>query len=147
MEGSVPHASACKRCADPAGRVPLGQIRDHSPAKDLITIQQALLRATPRCAGCLASLLGPMLPVRVRMAGDLTAHHRRATSNQMSDTHLGQTRLQPRHDRRAILDTKHPTTTHGQPPNSITAKRDQATPYGTATPPGTFLCILQMQNT
>ena len=73
------------------------------------------------------------------MADDLMAHHRRATSNQMSDTHLGQTRLQPRHDRRAILDTEHPTTTHGQPPNSITAKRDQATPLWHCHPSRNFL--------
>lgn len=147
MEGSVPHASARRRCADLARCVLLGQTSDHTAAQDLVTIQQALLRATPGRTGSFASLLDPIHPVRARMAGDLTAHHRRATSNQMSDIHLGQTRIQRRHDRRVILDTKRPTTTHGQPPNSITAKRDHATPYGTATPPGTLLYILQMQNT
>lgn len=34
-------------CADLAGSVPLGQISDHTVAKDLITVQQALLRAAP----------------------------------------------------------------------------------------------------
>ena len=101
--------------ADLAGSVPLGQISNHSAAKDLITIQQAHLRATPGRAGCLASLLGPILPVRTRMAGDLTAHHRGATPNQVGDTHLRQARIHPRHDRRAILNTQHPTTDHNQP--------------------------------
>ena len=118
--------------ADLAGSVPLGQISDHAAAKDLVTIQQALLRATPGCLCCLASFLGPIFPVRARMAGDLTAHHRGATPNQVGDTHLGQTRLQPRHDRRAILNTQHPTTPHDQPPNSITATRKLLTPYDTA---------------
>ena len=118
--------------ADLAGSVPLGQISDHAAAKDLVTIQQALLRATPGCLCCLASFLGPIFPVRARMAGDLTAHHRGATPNQVGDTHLGQTRIHPRHDRRTILDSKHPTTPHDQPPNSITATRKLLTPYDTA---------------
>ena len=101
--------------ADLAGSVPLRQISNHTVAKDLITIQQALLRATPGRAGCLASLLGPILPVRTRMAGDLTAHHRGTTPNQVGDTHLRQARIHPRHDRRAILNTQHPTTDHNQP--------------------------------
>ena len=132
MEGSVPHASSRKRCADLAGSVPLRQISNHTAAKDLITIQQALLRATPGRAGCFASLLGPVLPVRARMAGDLTAHHRGATPNQVGDTRLGQARIHPRHDRRTILNTQHPTTAHDQPPNSITATRKLLTPYDTA---------------
>ena len=101
--------------ADLAGSVPLRQISNHTVAKDLITIQQALLRATPGRAGCLASLLGPILPVRARMAGDLTAHHRGATPNQVSDTRLGQAHIHPRHNRRTIQGSKHPTTTHNQP--------------------------------
>ena len=128
----MPHASARRRCADLAGSVFLGQISNHTAAKDLITIQQALLRATPGRAGGFAGLLGPIHSVRVRMAGDLTAHHRGATPNQVGDTHLGQTRLQPCHDRRTILDPKHPTTPHDQPPNSITATRKLLTPYDTA---------------
>ena len=111
----MPHASSRKRCADLAGSVPLRQISNHTAAKDLITIQQALLRATPGRAGCFASLLGPVLPVRARMAGDLTAHHRGATPNQVGDTRLGQARIHPRHDRRTILNTQHPTTAHNQP--------------------------------
>ena len=59
-------------------------------------------------------LLGSMRPIWARMAGDLTAHHRRTTPNQASDMRLGQTRFQPRHDRRTILNTKHPTTPHNQ---------------------------------
>ena len=66
------------------------------------------------------------------MAGDLTAHHRGATPNQVSDTRLGQAHIHPRHDRRTILDSKHPTTPHDQPPNSITATRKLLTPYDTA---------------
>ena len=132
MEGSVPHASSRKRCADLAGSVPLGQISDHTVAKDLVTIQQALLRATPSRAGRLVGLLGPILPIRARMAGDLTAHHRGATPNQVSDTRLGQAHIHPRHDRRAIPGTKHPTTPHDQPPNSITTTRKLLTPYDTA---------------
>ena len=119
--GRIVHRSHCATClhaqapADLAGSVPLRQISNHTAAKDLITIQQALLRATPGRAGCLASLLGPILPVRTRMAGDLTAHHRGTAPNQVSDTHLGQARIHPRHDRRAILNTQHPTTDHNQP--------------------------------
>ena len=109
--------------ADLAGSVPLGQISDHTVAKDLVAIQQALLRATPGRAGCLVGFLGPILPIRARMAGDLTAHHRGATPNQVGDTHLGQTRLQPCHDRRTIFDPKHPTTPHDQPPNSTATTR------------------------
>ena len=101
--------------ADLAGSVPLGQISNYTVAKDLVTIQQALLRATPGRAGCLVGFLGPILPVRARMAGDLTAHHRGATPNQVGDTHLGQARIHPRHDRRIILNTQHPTTDHNQP--------------------------------
>ena len=118
--------------ADLAGSVPLGQISDHTAAKDLVAIQQALLRAAPGRAGRLVGFLGPILPIRARMAGDLTAHHRGATPNQVGDTHLGQTRIHPRHDRRTILDSKHPTTPHDQPPNSITATRKLLTPYDTA---------------
>ena len=132
MEGSVPHASSRKRCDDLAGSVPLGQISNHSAAKDLITIQQALLRATPGRAGCLVGFLGPILPVRAPMAGDLTAHHRGATPNQVGDTRLGQARIHPRHNRRTILDSKHPTTPHDQPPNNITTTRKLLTPYDTA---------------
>ena len=118
--------------ADLAGSVPLRQISNYTVAKDLVTIQQALLRATPGRAGCLVGFLGPILPVRARMAGDLTAHHRGATPNHVSDTRLGQARIHPRHDRRTILDSKHPTTPHDQPPNSITATRKLLTPYDTA---------------
>ena len=132
MEGSAPHACARKLCADLARSVLLRQISNHTAAKDLITIQQALLRATPGPAGCLASLLGPIRPIRTRMAGDLTAHHRRATPTQMSDTHLGQTHIHPRHDSRAIPGAKHPPTSHDQPPSSITATRKLLTPYDTA---------------
>ena len=109
--------------ADLAGRAPLRQISNHAAVKDLITIQQVLLRATPGRAGGLAGFLGTIRPVRARMAGDLTAHHRRTTPNQTSDTHLGQARIHPRHDRRTIPGTKHPTTPHDQPPTSITATR------------------------
>ena len=109
--------------ADLAGSVPLRQISKHAAAKYLVTIQQALLRATPGRAGGFAGFLGPIHSVRVRMAGDLTAHHRGATPNQVSDPRLGQARIHPRHDRRAILDSKHPTTPHDQPPTSITATR------------------------
>ena len=56
--------------ADLAGSVPLGRTSNHAAAKDLVTIQQALLRTTPGRAGRLPGLLGPILPVRARMAGD-----------------------------------------------------------------------------
>ncbi len=74
-------------------------------------------------------LLGSIRSIRACMAGDLTAHHRRTTPNQTSDTCLGQTRTQPRHDLRTILNTKHPTTPHNQPPISIIATRKLLTPY------------------
>ena len=47
-------------------------------------------------------------------------------------TMVGQTRLQPRHDRSVIQGIKHPTTPHNQPPTSITATRKLLTPYDTA---------------
>ena len=109
--------------ADLAGSVPLEQISNHTVAKNRITIQQALLRVAPGCVDDFASFLGQIHPVRARVEGDLTAHHRRVASIQMNDTHLGQTRVHPRHDRRTIIDTKHWTTTHNQPPNSITSTR------------------------
>lgn len=115
MEGSVPHSSARKRCADLAGSVPLGQISNHTVAKDLVTIQQALLRTTPGRLRRSPGVLGLVHAARTRMAGDLTAHHRGATPNQVGDTHLGQAHIHPRHDRRAIQGSKHPTTPHDQP--------------------------------
>ena len=57
-----------------------------------------LLGAAPGRAGRLVGFLGPILPVRARMAGDLTAHHRGTTPNRASDTYLGQARIHPRHD-------------------------------------------------
>ena len=45
---------------------------------------------------------------------------------------VGQTRLQPRHDRSVIQSIKHPTTPHNQPPTSITATRKLLTSYETA---------------
>ena len=91
MVGSVPHASARRRCADLAGRAPMRQISKHAAAKNRITIQHSILGAAPGSAGGLAGLLGPIRPIRTRMAGDLTAHHRGATPNQTSDTRLEQT--------------------------------------------------------
>ena len=100
---------------DLAGSVPLRQISNHTAAKDLITIQQALLRATPghlrRSPGVLCLVHAARTPV----PGDLTAHHRGTTPNRASDTHLGQASLQPHHNRRTILNTQHPTTAHNQP--------------------------------
>ena len=40
--------------------------------------------------------------------------------------------MKSRHNRRTIQGTKHPTTPHDQPPNSITATRKLLTPYDTA---------------
>ena len=77
------------------GVCPWDKSANYTVAKDLVTIQQALLRATPGRAGCLVGFLGPVLPVRARMAGDLTAHHRGATPNQVSDTRLGQAHIHP----------------------------------------------------
>lgn len=88
-------------------------------------------RPAPVLARTQDGLLGSIRPIRARMADDLTAHHRRTTPNQASDTRLRQTRPQPCHDRRAVLDTKHPTTTHNQSPISIIATRKLLTPYKT----------------
>ena len=114
------------------GSVPLRQISNHTAAKYNITVKQAFLRVMPGRAGGPADFLGPIDPVRAHMAGDLTAHHRGATPNQLSDTRLRQARIHPRHDRRTIQGTKHPTTPHAPPPNSITATRKLLTPYDTA---------------
>ncbi|WP_297911140.1 hypothetical protein, partial [uncultured Actinomyces sp.] len=48
------------------------------------------------------------------------------------DTRLRQAHIHPRHDRRTIPGTKHPTTPHDQPPNNITTTRKLLTPYDTA---------------
>ena len=49
------------------------------------------------------------------MTGDFTTHHRGARPNRAGDTHLGQGSFQPHHNRRAILNTEHPTTAHNRP--------------------------------
>ena len=136
--GRIIHRSHCATClhaqasADLAGRAPLRQIKDHAAAENLIAVQEPLLRAAPGHLRCSPGILGLVHAARTPMAGDFTAHHRGATPNQVGDTRLGQARLQPRHDRRAILNTQHPTTPHDQPPNSITATRKLLTPYDTA---------------
>ena len=136
--GRIIHRSHCATClhaqasADLAGRAPLRQIKDHAAAENLIAVQEPLLRAAPGQLRCSPGILGLVHAARTPMAGDFTAHHRGATPNQVGDTRLGQARLQPRHDRRAILNTQHPTTPHDQPPNSITATRKLLTPYDTA---------------
>ena len=129
---TVPHASSRKWCADLAGRAPLRQISKHAAAKNLVEVQEPLLRAAPGHLRRSPGVLGPIRPIRTHMAGDFTAHHRGATPNRTGDTHLGQARIHPRHDRRTIPGTKHPTTPHDQPPNSITATRKLLTPYDTA---------------
>ena len=121
MEGSVPHASARKRCADLAGSVPLGQISDHAAAKDLVAIQQVLLRAMPGRAGAL-----PASSARYCPSGPVWRAISRHTTEGLRPMMWAirawdKPAFTPRHDRRAILDSKHPTTPHDQPPNSITA--------------------------
>ena len=87
-------------------------------AKNLNTIQQTFLRATPVHASGFASLLSPISFVRIHIVCNLTVYHRRATRNKMSDTHLGQTRTKLRHDRRVFLNTKNPMTPPSQPPTA-----------------------------
>ena len=60
-------------------------------------------------------VLGLVHAARTPVAGDFTAHHRGARPNPAGDTHLGQASLQPHHNRRAILNTYHPTIAHNQP--------------------------------
>ena len=67
--------------ADLAGRAPIGQINNHVAAKNLHTIQQSFLRATPGHAGGFASFLSPISFVKIHLVGDLTTYHRRATRN------------------------------------------------------------------
>lgn len=127
--GRIVHGAHCATClhvrapADLAGRVPLGQIGDHAAAKNLIAVQEPLLGAARGRLRRSPGVLGLVHAARTPVVGDLTAHHRGATPNQVSDTRLGQAHIHPRHDRRAIQGTKYPTTPHDQPPNSITATR------------------------
>ncbi len=109
----------------PLIRVCLRQISNHT-VRNLITIQQALLRATPGRAGCrLPRPLGrPSGPVW----RDLTAHHRGATTNQVK--RYASWTIHPRHDRRTISALgirRHPT---------ISAKQhhryENCLPYDTA---------------
>lgn len=65
------------------------------------------------------------------MASDLSAHHQRATPNQMTDAHLGPTRTQPRHYRaqsRAASIRRHPMTRlqTESPPHEIAYPDDTA---------------------
>lgn len=57
-------------CADLAASVLLGQITNHAAAKYNIMVQQAFLRVMPGRAGGPADLLGPIDPVRARVASD-----------------------------------------------------------------------------
>ena len=124
--GRSVHRSHCATClhaqapADLAGRAPLGQISNHTAAKNLTAVQEPLLGAAPGSLRRSPGVLGLVHAARIPVAGDLTAHHRGATPNQVGDTRLRQARIHPRHDRRTILNSKHPTTLHDQPPNSIT---------------------------
>ena len=102
---TVPHASTLRRCADLAGRAPLRQISNHAAAHNLIAVQEPLLGAAPGNLRRSPGVLGLVYAARTPVAGDLTAHHRRATPNRAGDTHLGQASLQPHHNRRAILNT------------------------------------------
>lgn len=94
----MPHACILRRCTDPAGRAPLGQIGDYAAAKDLIAVQEPLLGAAPGNLRRSPGVLGLVHAARTPVAGDLTAHHRRATPNRAGDTHLGQASLQPHHN-------------------------------------------------
>lgn len=70
MESSVPHASSCTGALIWRGVYPWDKFSNHTAAKDLITVQQALLRAASDRAGCLAGFLGPIDPVRASAASD-----------------------------------------------------------------------------
>lgn len=52
------------------GSVPLRQISNHTAAKYNITVKQAFLRVMPGHAGGPADFLGPIDPVRARVASD-----------------------------------------------------------------------------
>ena len=94
-----------RRCADLAGRAPLGQISNHTAAQNLIAVQEPLLGAAPGNLRRSPGVLGLVHAARTPVAGDFTAYNRRATPNRAGDTHLGQASLQPHHNRRAILNT------------------------------------------
>lgn len=76
-------------------------------------------------------VLGLVHAVRAPVAGDFTAHHRGTTPNRAGNTHLGQARLQPHHNRRAIPNTQHPTTSQPAPPTALLPHK-MLTPYDTA---------------
>ena len=101
----MPHASMLRRCADLAGRAPLGQISNHTAAQNLIAVQEPLLGAAPGNLRRSPGVLGLVHAARTPVAGDFTAYNRGATPNRAGDTHLGQASLQPHHNRRAILNT------------------------------------------
>lgn len=128
----MPHASACRRPLIWRGVCHWDKSAITRRRRTSSQSNRRFLRRRLAACAALPASFGPIHPVRTRMAGDLTAHHRRATSNQISDTLLGQTRIHPRHDRRTIPGTKHPTTPHDQPPNSHTATRKSLSPNNTA---------------
>ena len=104
--------------ADNGGFAPAcGGFLAHPPARRQANAvrDERLLGALPGHLRCSPSVLSPIRPIRTPEAGDLTAHHRGATPNQVGDTRLRQARIHPRHDRRIILNTQRPTTDHNQP--------------------------------
>ena len=119
--GRIIHRSHCATClhaqasADLAGRAPLRQISNYAAAQNLIAVQEPLRGVAPGNLRRPPGVVGLVHAARTPMPGDLTTHHRGATPNRASDTHLGQASLQPHHNRRAILNTEHPTTAHNQP--------------------------------
>ena len=119
--GRIIHRSHCAIClhaqasADLAGRAPLRQISNYAAAQNLIAVQEPLLGVAPGNLRRPPGVVGLVHAARTPVPGDLTTHHRGATPNRASDTHLGQASLQPHHNRRAILNTEHPTTAHNQP--------------------------------
>ena len=119
--GRIIHRSHCATClhaqasADLAGRAPLRQISNYAAAQNLIAVQEPLLGVAPGNLRRPPGVVGLVHAARTPVPGDLTTHHRGATPNRASDTHLGQASLQPHHNRRAILNTEHPTTAHNEP--------------------------------
>ena len=99
--GRSVHRSHCATClhaqapADLAGRASLGQIGDHSAAKNLIAVQEPLFGAAPGHLRRSPGVLGLVHAARTPVAGDLTAHHRGTTPNQVGDTRLRQARIHP----------------------------------------------------
>ena len=104
------------------GVVPLGQNSNHAVVKDLISIQQALLRTASGSTGGLPASSARYVPRQNPPDGQSygTPPKGNAQSNELCTS--GQTSAQTCRDHRASINTKQQTTAHEQLPKGTVAR-------------------------